>query len=217
MQIALRRELELVKIPGMHIFKITYPGTNLTDVPEPHTVLMQLNVLESSLADAAVALNFFEQVHTVAPESRPVDSGLPGAPEGYRRRAPFIYAHTVVYSLDAIWKTLGLLARTPGLPSNIGAIYDEYKQALPRLKSVRDSAHHLEDRARRMGRNEEPLNVPVLSISNLFGDKLNYTGADGSQAEIAISPASVAAAQKAIQKTLTSFAWTGSGYDVPHS
>jgi len=139
-------------------------------------------------------------------------------PYGYTRRLPFIFAHTVVYALDAISKTIGVLAKTSGLPnSDIQKAYDDFKAALPNLLLVRNSAHHVEDRARGLGKGQVPLQTPFLSISNLIDNRLNYTVEDGSQGEVEITKNSVEVAQQAIQQTFNALSWSGPSWDAPMS
>jgi len=147
-------------------------------------------------------------------------------PENYEYRLAFIHAHTVLYALDAIGKTLKVLAKM-GLPTGLADAYDAYKAALPTLVDVRDSAHHTEDRARRVHHGNQPLvlqpittgpvNAPggVLMLSALNGNRLGYTAADGNYLEVEISAASVAAAQSAIQQVLDALSWSGRAYTAP--
>jgi hypothetical protein len=149
-------------------------------------------------------------------------------PEDYAFRVAFIHAHTVLYALDSIGKTIEVLARM-GLPEGVATASTAFRSALPGLTDVRDSAHHIEDRARGLAKSGQPLDLrPVdsgaliapdgrmLGLSNLNGNKLGYTANDGEYREIEISPASVAAAQEAIQCVLDAFTWTGQGKTVPN-
>jgi hypothetical protein len=147
-------------------------------------------------------------------------------PDSYERRFPFIYAHAVVYALDAIGKTLKGLT-SMGLPTGVTDAWNAYKSALPRLVDVRDSAHHIEDRARGLDRRGNPLVLhPVnngmvsapngaLILSQLSGNMLGYTASDGHFREVEISTASVAAAQSAIQQVLDALTWRGPARTVP--
>jgi hypothetical protein len=141
-------------------------------------------------------------------------------PESYERRLPFIYAHAVLYALDAIGKILNVLAGM-GLPLGITDARNAYKSALPYLVDVRDSAHHTEDRARWLDRNKRPLdlqppsNIKLLVLSDLYGNRLAYTASDGYLREIEISTASVAVAQSAIQQVLDALSWRGEPHTAP--
>lgn len=147
-------------------------------------------------------------------------------PDSYQHRLPFIYAHAVVYALDAIGKTLNVLTEM-GLTSGVTDAYDAYETALPYLISVRDSAHHTEDRARGLDRRGRPLVLqPInnrlihapngaLALSNLSGNMLGYTASDGHYREIEISTTSVRAAQSAIQQVLDALTWRGPVRTIP--
>jgi hypothetical protein len=148
-------------------------------------------------------------------------------PDGYEARLVFIYAHAVVFALDNISKTLGVLADMQ-VPPGVIAARDAYEQALPDLVHVRDSAHHTEDRVRGLDKKKRPLvlqpvdtrviSAPggrVLAISGLADNRLGYTASDGNYREVEISAQSVAVAQAAIQQTIDAFSWHGPSETVP--
>lgn len=148
-------------------------------------------------------------------------------PESYKQRLPIIHAHTVVFALDNIGKTLEVLARIDGLPSGVATAQDGYRTDLPDLVKVRDSAHHTEDRARGLDRKGRPLVLqPVdngvvsapngfVGLSNLFNNRLGYTASDGHYCEVEVSAQSVAAGQTAIQRVLDAFSWRGPARTAP--
>jgi hypothetical protein len=148
-------------------------------------------------------------------------------PQEYENRLVFIHAHTVIYALDAIGKTLDKLTEMSNLPG-VAAARDGYRTALPDLVPVRDSAHHTEDRARGLDKKGHPLKLqPInngmfnaaegtaLILSALNDDKLGYTTNDGHYGEIEVSINSVEAAQTAIQQTFDAFSWRGPAHTVP--
>lgn len=148
-------------------------------------------------------------------------------PDSYARRLLFIHAHTVLYALDAIGKALNTLVGNTDLPDAVRDARDSYAAALPHLTSIRNSAQHLEDRARGRGPGKKVIALrPVASrmidapqgaliIDSLFDSKLGYTGADGRHVEVEISSASVAIAQTAIQTTIDAFTWRGHSRTEP--
>src|SRR5271167_2713748 len=73
-------------------------------------------------------------------------------PDEYLRRLPFIHAHTVLFALDGVSKALAVLAKTPDLPPGAAFASDAFTTALPSVVEIRNSAHHVEDRARAKGR-----------------------------------------------------------------
>jgi hypothetical protein len=87
-------------------------------------------------------------------------------PDSYEHRLPLIHAHTVVYALDAIGKILDILAKME-LPPGVTDARNGYRSALPHLVAVRDSAHHTEDRARGLGRNQKPLDLQPMNNGSI--------------------------------------------------
>lgn len=149
-------------------------------------------------------------------------------PDGYQFRLPFLYAHTVLYALDTISKTVEVLADME-LPQGVADASHAFSAALPDLVQVRNSAHHMEDRARGLDSRRKPLVLqPIdngaisapsggaLALSNLNGNLLGYTVSDGRHGEVEISAASVAAARTAIQGVLDALSWSGSPRIVPN-
>lgn len=217
----------------MKVFQLNWPGITHDGISDPNEVRALLGALEPQLADAAVGLALFEDTmakRAAMSAGSPVRQPhrAPGQmPTSYEHRLVFIYAHTVLYALDAIGKVLDKLAEDTTLPSGVAAARDQYRVALPDLVQVRDSAHHTEDRARSLDRKGKPLtlqpvnngliNAPngVLALSNLDRNKLGYTASDGHYREIEIGSASVAAAQTAIQQVLDAFSWRGPSRTIP--
>jgi hypothetical protein len=148
-------------------------------------------------------------------------------PDTYLDRLPFFYAHAVLFALDGIGKILAVLADMSGLPAGVAAASSAYEAALPDLVSVRNSAHHTEDRARGLKNGARPITLQpvnnqmidapngVLVLSSLNGNRLGYTAADGHHREIEMSTASVKAAQAAIQQVLDALSWRGPARTVP--
>lgn len=219
----------------MEVFELTYPGAWL-DMPNEREVQALLMQLESQLADASVGLAFFEEVSTrpfrTAGRShadyqvRRAEWANGHMPQEYEHRVPFVYAHTVIYALDAIGKTINVLVEM-GISPNITTARDTYESAIPHLKAVRDSAHHVEDRARGVHHGSKPISLqPInngiivapsgaLALSNLFNNKLGYTAQDGHYREIEINRSVVKAAQSAIQQVLDALTWRGPSRTVP--
>lgn len=119
------------------------------------------------------------------------------------------------FALDNISKTVGVLADMQGVPAGVATARDGLAKALPNLVDVRDTAHHVEDRARGLDKKKRPLMVNMIGLSNLSNNLLGYTTSDGHYHEVEISTQSVAAAQNAIQQTLDAFTWRGPSRTVP--
>lgn len=188
-------------------------------------------VLESQIPATLVPQQRFEAIrdtHESADlQARREQWAAGQVPGDYENRLFFIYAHTVLFALENISKTLSVLTDRMPVPAGVGAARDGYAQALPDLVHVRDTAHHIEDRARGLDRNRNPLvlqpvnngsiNAPggAVVLSSLCDDRLGYTASDGSLREVEISAQSVAAAQTAIQQSLDAFSWRGPSQTIP--
>ncbi len=146
-------------------------------------------------------------------------------PKAYLFRLPFVHAHSVLYALDGTGKALSVLARIG--PPGVAAAQAALAAALPSVVVVRNSAHHVEDRARGKGRSERDLELqPVdnamvrapggaLILSSLNGNRLGYTGEDGAYGDVDISAATVALAQSSVQQGIDAYAWSGPPRTVP--
>ena len=117
-------------------------------------------------------------------------------PEGYEQRLVFIHAHTVLYALDAVGKTLDRLAEMSDVPAQVAVARDLYRAALPDLVDVRDSAHHTEDRGRGRGKFNRPLTMQPIDnrlinapsggqgsgVFGTYGGLARYAGDGGARA-----------------------------------
>lgn len=149
-------------------------------------------------------------------------------PAEYQHRLPFIHAHTVLYALDGVSKVLRRLTQMPGLPDGVSLASRTFASKLPSVVEIRNSAHHLEDRARGLGRNGKPLELRaidnniakapggILLLSALNGNRLGYTLNDGFYGEVEVSEGSVDVARSAIQQAIDSFEWRGPRRAAPY-
>lgn len=150
-------------------------------------------------------------------------------PDEFERRKVFLHAHSFVFSLDCFRRTLQVLADTPGTPQAVATVAAGLREALPHLKGVRDSAAHLEDRGRGLGKRGQPLDFKpvhnslfklpagVLGLSNLNGSKLGYTTETGEYGEIDVSVATLSLVRDAFQEIINVFPWRGSARTIPRT
>lgn len=262
-------------------FELTYPGHFLDHPGTPqvdvHKAQVLFYVLDSHLADAALALRFFEHemattrliraagresedfyrqrremeleresqlIPELSPEERwaaherirfEVEVSLKRErwatgeiPEAHLRRAIFLYAHAFLYALDGIGKTLTALGSAAWVPAAVTTARDDFYRNLPTLTDVRDTSHHLEDRARGLDRRGNALALkPVfnraisapggaLILNNLNGSRFGSTIGDGSFAEVDVSVQSLDFARSAIQTCIDAFTWRPSKHHVPY-
>lgn len=113
------------------------------------------------------------------------------------------------------------------LPPGVASASESFATALPSVVEIRNSAHHVEDRARSKGRNDKPLTLqPIdnnmiksaggaLVLSALNNNRLGYTLGDGYYDEVEISESSVNAAREAVQAVLDALNWRGPQRFIP--
>jgi hypothetical protein len=260
-------------------FELVYPGHWL-DCPgvaqdDAHEAGIVFHVLESHLADAALALRLFEYetangmrfagpepegLYTrrremelereqelgpdLSPEERwaayerirfDIDVSLKRErwaageiPEAHRRRAVFLYAQAFLFALDGIGKALRALGAAAWVPAAVTTACDDFYRSLPTLTGVRDTSHHLDDRARRRDRRgrriglrpvvNNMISAPdggVLILGNLNGNRYGSTMEDGSFGEVEVSPQSLDSARSAIQSCIDAFTWRPPMHHVP--
>ena len=144
-------------------------------------------------------------------------------PREFEHNQPFIYAQAFLYALDAFDKFLGVLSREAGIPPEIMTLYAQVAEAFPHLRGVRNTAQHLEDRARGLGagRNPKPMELKpvenqlvkapggVLILNSLNGSRYGSTMADGHYGEVDVSPESMQRLQHILHSVLQCFRWRG--------
>lgn len=202
----------------MRIYKLRYPGINLTlsDEDAAWELTGLLSTLENALSEAAVALNLYE-----ARASLPV-------PEEYATfQTPFVCAQAFLSALDRAGKVLKVIARAPGLPSSCATVHDKFTAAFPDLVGLRDTMQHVEDRVRRLKRGGKPIEIqPVenewltspggsLVIGALIGNSFQSTMENGSLGKVEVSDATLRTLQGIIQELLDVLPWTGPDHESP--
>lgn len=153
-----------------------------------------------------------------------------GIPQDFEHNRPFIYARAFLYALDAFDKFLGVLSKEPNVPEQVAMFYEQVTAEFPHLRSVRNTAQHLEDRARGLGagRNPQPINLKpitnnlinapgggVLILNCLNGSRYGATMSNGHYGEVDVSPESMQRLQEILQGVLQSFRWRGSKQHAP--
>ena len=151
-------------------------------------------------------------------------------PREFEHNLPFIYARAFLYALDAFDKFLGVLANEENVPGEIARFHAQVAEAFPDLRGVRNTAQHLEDRARGLGAGRDPqpldlkpiknslINAPgggVLALNCLNGSRYGSTIADGHYGEIDVSPESMQRLQQILEGVLQSFKWRGPKQHAP--
>ncbi|MEY4730897.1 MAG: hypothetical protein RL020_2055 [Pseudomonadota bacterium] len=151
-------------------------------------------------------------------------------PREFEHVLPFIYARTFVYALDAFGKFLEVLGKEANVPEKIVELHEQFVADFPYLRGVRNTAQHLEDRARGLGAGKAPkpldlqpitnniINAPdggVLVLGNLNGSRYGSTMSDGHYGEIDVSLKSMRSLQKILLEVIQSFKWHGPKEHAP--
>lgn len=145
-------------------------------------------------------------------------------PREFEQTLAFIYARAFLYALDAFDKFLGVLAKEENIPAEVEKLHAQIAESFPDLRGVRNTAQHLEDRARGFGagRNPQPLDLKpienglvrapsggVLILNCLNGSRYGSTMADGHYGEVDVSPEAMQVLQQILSGVLKAFKWRG--------
>ncbi|RAU43690.1 MULTISPECIES: hypothetical protein [unclassified Pseudomonas] len=148
-------------------------------------------------------------------------------PRELQHRIPFVHARTFLYALDSFDKLLNVLAKEPGAPSALTDAKDEMARLFPTLREVRNSAHHIEDRLRYLGKYNKPLDLkPVnaggirapggaLILDNLNGSRYGATMVDGHFGEVDVSNESMEGLQAVLNNVYRAYPWKGPKQHLP--
>lgn len=148
-------------------------------------------------------------------------------PRSYRHQLPIFYAKTFVFSLDALGKILGVLEHEDVAPEEVGDAHDRFKKSFGSVRNVRNSALHIEDRARGLDRNRDPLDLePVdtqaikaesgaLILNSLEGTSFGATSSDGKYERVDVTVESLREARDCLQDAIDAFDWSGPKRGVP--
>jgi hypothetical protein len=142
-------------------------------------------------------------------------------PREIAHNEPFILAKTFLYAADTMDRVLTRLAERSELPPAAIAACLAFKNVIPQLRGVRNSAQHIEDRARGLGTGNKPLDLkPIdnsmikapggaLVLNSLNGNRYGSTMADGHYGEVEVSAATLAAMRDALEGLVNALKWHG--------
>jgi hypothetical protein len=148
-------------------------------------------------------------------------------PEAYQRRLPFLHARGFLFALDALANVLRALDEEAWAPAELAEVRKDWLAAFPQLQHVRNTAHHMEDRARGLGQNKKEIRLqPVhnqavdapggaMILDMLNNNNYGGTLGDGTYGEVEVSGSSLAEATALLQRAIDAFTWTGFRRDVP--
>jgi hypothetical protein len=149
-------------------------------------------------------------------------------PNIYIHRMPFVHAMSFLVTAHTIRVALTQCAKFNYITVQADAAGSAIDAALPKLKGVRDSTAHVDERVQGMARKKkiqlQPIqnnfiNSPqggVLVIGSLNGDNFGNTMDDGNYGEVAVTRDTFNLFVKVIQEFVDKLPWRGWRRVVPH-
>lgn len=153
-------------------------------------------------------------------------------PREFTHNQSFIYARAFLYALDSFDKFMKVLKNKEGTPEVVAELHNEIGDNFPDLRGVRNTAQHMEDRARGLGaghRGKPPQQLDLKPIDNqlakadggilllncLNGTRYGSTMADGHYGEVDVSPDSMNHLHSIFDRLLNAFEWKGPKAHLP--
>jgi hypothetical protein len=216
----------------MNFLCLSFPGRflNLADPASSRDGRRLLTVMEHAFLDAVASLSLYQAARSnLAVSHRQTAAASSGAcptcgtqrmPAFLERHLPFLHAQSFLYALVTIGKVLTILSQNPALPDTVRQQEKIFRDALPSLTLLRDTAHHPEDRARGLKKSGKRIklkpvrnalfdfqNGGVLALGNFIGDKYGSTTADGHYTEIEVSSATLTTVHQCLQAMIDALPW----------
>lgn len=175
-----------------------------------------LDLLEKKYSEAQICLYMFHQERSVI--SADDDHG------NIKSTKIAIHARSFIYALDAFERSLnrlpGVLPMDDQRRASIKAVHAHFGKRLPYLRSIRDSAHHPEDRFLRQARGRDVQPQPfhtncmrgeggVWVMESLNSDNYGCMTETGDFREIPVTADTVLIVKDALLSTLAVFDWKG--------
>jgi hypothetical protein len=170
----------------------------------------------------------FNEIHSKTQKELKIEKWKNGEiPKDFNNKIIFIYAKTFLFSLDNFEKQFDKLLAEEGVPHNAKILYKKFKDSFPKLRDLRNSAHHFEDRIRGMAHSKKidlkPIdnsaiyapNGGILVLNSLNNDNYGGVLADGTLGEVEVSVSSVSKLQEILQEFLYLLPWTGDCEHLP--
>lgn len=207
----------------MQVFEVIQPGfipANQAGKKDEKMFRMLL-LVEQSFYDSNLAMHLFSasmarfvgHMRSANPQA-----DLDGIPGRFSIRVPNMHARSFLYAVDMFYASVKVISNLPDAPSGVQTILSDFQTAFPKLRDIRNSAHHLEDRIRGLNQNGKPIVLEPeagsdsfkggLQLDVLSGEKYGSTLADGSYGEVEVSTASMIALQSLYQRLLNGVRWT---------
>ena len=170
----------------MNFLCLSFPGhfLNLTDKAASREAQPLMTLIEHAFLDAVASRNLYQSARgRLAVAHRRTEGGTRGAcstcgaqrmPAYLEQHLPFLHAQSFLYALDIIGKVLAVMSKNPSFPDTVRHQQKILRDALPSLTSLRDTAHHPEDRARGLKKSGKriklkPVKNAIFNFSEWWG------------------------------------------------
>lgn len=148
-------------------------------------------------------------------------------PDGYIHQLPFVHAKGFLTAVHTIRQALIQCAKITAIQTQADAARGAIDIALPKLKGVRDSEAHVDERVQGMARRKQiqlqpvqnrMVNAPsggVLIVGSLIGDNFGNTMEDGNYGEVPVTIETFNLIVRVIQELLDRLPWHGGPRVIP--
>ena len=209
----------------MNIFQVNKPGIHYLDEQgnSVQTSTSLFYLLDNSYIEANVSLHLFQNAcislsHYMQDREAQEQTGIP---RSFMMRSTFIPAHSYIYSLDTFREVLRVFSKMTDASPSFTTALAAFDTAFPKLRDIRNSAHHMEDRVRRLKSGGRTINVQPATttafvtngngivLDNISGNRYGTTIEDGTFAELEISDSKMTELQKIYQTLVDACSWAG--------
>jgi hypothetical protein len=191
-----------MEISQLEKFNFTYPGhwVSGSDREWAFEIANILSLMEREFICAVASYSMFEPI-TINNVNCTIDQSK------YSRSLNSIYAREFVYSLDSISKILKVLNSQIGLPGAVHKLISEYDINFENLKHIRDSAAHIEDRGRALGKDRKKISSTIIILGCFNERRFEFTASNGKCCGVDISESTLLLAHRILQAIINAFTW----------
>ncbi|MGC9969064.1 MAG: hypothetical protein ABSE56_00610 [Bryobacteraceae bacterium] len=123
-------------------------------------------------------------------------------------RVRILYARSYVESLDRLRAFVKVLSDQPGIPAEAKAACEIFLQQYGRIRDIRNSLQHIEERAQAKGPGGRKLAGPILDLGSLMNDRwFGITTGENQHIRVEISEQFLKDVRSALLRIVWSFQW----------
>lgn len=210
----------------MKIFQVNKPGAIYVDEQgkSDQASILLFALLDTSYTEANLSLHQFQQAGISLSSYMRLEreeKEATGLPVSVMMRSAFIPAHAYLYALDTFREVLKVFSKMPDTSAAFATALATFDTAFPNLRDIRNSAHHMEDRVRRLKSGGKAINVQptttstfttsgsAMVLDNIAGNKYGTTIENGTFAELEISDSKMSELQSLYQTLVDACSWQG--------